>query len=105
MALIIALCITVELVHLVSGPAGLHSSFHLYTVHFQLVHDACHLFKEDEKIIPEDGGGQEEVMKVFYNTKPNIRRGTTSYIAKAIVNNLLDGEVRTESTDVSCCIS
>ena len=43
-------------------------------------------------------------MNSFYNTAANIQHGTGTYIAKAILNHLLDGDVHMYH-DSRCTVS
>ena len=58
---------------------------------FQLVKEAFDLFQKDRARL--QGDEKSDDMQSFYNTPPNVKHGTTSYIAKAVVNTLLDGEM------------
>ena len=60
----------------------------------QIVHEAFQLFQTERK---KEGEEKGDDMNSFYNTPPNVRHGTSTYIAKAIVNHLLDGDVNMRS--------
>ncbi len=66
------------------------------------MHQAFEQFQKDQSRLEEKE--KQDSMMEFYNTKANIQRGTTSYIAKAVLDNLLEGDV-TIVDDMACCIS
>ena len=66
-----------------------------------MVREAFDLFQKDQARL--EGAEKSDDMTAFYNTPPNIQPGTSSYIAKAVVNTLLDGEVNARVAD--CVIS
>jgi hypothetical protein len=74
----------------------------IFFFYFQLVQEAFQLFQAERA--KSDGTEKSDDMNAFYNTPPNVRLGTTSLIAKAVVNNLLEGEV-TGIEGQSCAIS
>ena len=67
------------------------------------MHEASELFQKDRSRL--QGDEKTDDMTAFYKTPPNIRHGTTAYIAKAVLSNLLDGEVKIDPSDTQCCIS
>ena len=68
----------------------------------QTIQDAFDDFQRDRSQL--EGHEKQDDMKCFFNTQPNIKHGTTGYIVKAVVKNLLDGDIKV-STDDLCCIS
>ena len=60
---------------------------------FQIIQEAFENFQRE--FSSRQGGEQEkqDTMAAFYSTPANTQGGTTSYIAKAIVNQLLDGNI------------
>ena len=69
---------------------------------FQTIKDAFDDFQKD--LNKQEGREKQDDMRLFLNTMPLVKRGTTSYIAKAVVKNLLDGDIRM-SFDEMCCVS
>ncbi|KAI0220911.1 Phosphorylase b kinase regulatory subunit beta [Lamellibrachia satsuma] len=69
----------------------------------KLVYEALQLFRADRERDGESTGDLEDDMQAFYNMPPNVQCGTTSYIAKAIVNNLLDGHLMPSSSSKTTC--
>jgi len=65
----------------------------------QVVHEAFDLFNKDSQL---EGEEKHDDMTAFYNTKQNMRHGTTSYLARAVVGLLLDGELK--SVDQTLCV-
>ena len=76
-------------------------TFQLVFTTFQLVHEAFQLFQKDQK---ELGHEKMDDMNAFYNTQPNVKHGTTSYLARAVIANLLDGDIHRVQTEM-CSIS
>lgn len=68
----------------------------------QTIQDAFDDFQKDRSRL--EGYEKQDDMRCFYNTLPNVKHGTTSYIIKAVVKNLLDGDIKV-STDDMCAIS
>ncbi len=68
---------------------------------FQTVHQAFQLFQTARRSEGEEKGDD---MNSFYNTAPNVQHGTSTYIAKAILNTLLDGNVHMHH-DSQCTVS
>ena len=68
----------------------------------QIVHEAFELFQKDRSQYYSEEKSDD--MNIFYNTPPNVRGGTTCYIAKAVMNQLLDGEVHMHD-DMQCTVS
>uniref|UniRef100_A0A452IV42 Phosphorylase b kinase regulatory subunit n=1 Tax=Gopherus agassizii TaxID=38772 RepID=A0A452IV42_9SAUR len=68
----------------------------------KLVKEAFHYFQKDE--IRLKGVEKQDDMTSFYNTPPMGKRGTCSYLTKAVMNLLLEGEVKPCSDD-PCTIS
>lgn len=66
---------------------------------FQLVQEAFELFVKDQ-----DGKQKRVDMTAFYDTLPNIRRGTTIYLVRATMNHLLDTDLL-GMNDFQCIIS
>ncbi|XP_074644676.1 phosphorylase b kinase regulatory subunit beta-like isoform X2 [Tubulanus polymorphus] len=69
----------------------------------KMIREAFDQFQRDRST--QTGNEKEDNMNTFFNTRPNAQGGTTSYIAKAVVNALLEGEVLMTSGDMVCCIS
>jgi phosphorylase kinase alpha/beta subunit len=65
----------------------------------KLVQEAFMLFQSDRSLY--EGEEKKDDMNLFYSTGPNVHRGTTTYIAKAVVNHLLEGEV--SAVDENLC--
>jgi phosphorylase kinase alpha/beta subunit len=68
----------------------------------QAIQDAFEEFQKDRNRL--EGHEKQDDMRCFFNTMPNIKHGTTSYIIKAVVKNLLDGDIKV-SVDEMCTIS
>ncbi|EPY76089.1 Phosphorylase b kinase beta regulatory chain isoform 1-like protein [Camelus ferus] len=68
----------------------------------KLVKEAFHEFQKDESRLKEVE--KQDDMTSFYNTPPLGRRGTCSYLTKAVMNSLLEGEVK-PSNDDPCLVS
>uniref|UniRef100_A0A8C0HB23 Phosphorylase b kinase regulatory subunit n=1 Tax=Chelonoidis abingdonii TaxID=106734 RepID=A0A8C0HB23_CHEAB len=68
----------------------------------KLVKEAFHYFQKDETRLK--GVEKQDDMTSFYNTAPVGRKGTCSYLTKAAMNLLLEGEVKPCSDD-PCTIS
>ena len=67
----------------------------------QLVCESFDMFQKDRS---KSGEEKQDNMNAFYNSPPNTKNGTTTYIARAVVNSLLQGEVRSQN-DESCSVS
>lgn len=68
--------------------------------HVQIIREAYDDFQRDLNQI--EGHEAHDDMHHFFNTPPNVRYGTTAYIAKAVIKNLLDGDLRTVAEDMCC---
>lgn len=68
----------------------------------KIIQEAYDEFQQDLNTM--EGREKEDDMHRFYNTPPNVRYGTTAYIAKAVIKNLLDGDLRVVSEDL-CSIA
>jgi len=60
------------------------------------------MYLREEKGVTE--GTQLYNMELFYQVPMNAPRGSTSYIVRATLNQLLDSELR-GVPDAQCCIS
>jgi len=69
---------------------------------FQTIQDAFEEYQKDRSRL--EGQEKQDDMRCFYNTLPNIKHGTTSYIIKAVVKNLLEGDIKVSMEDM-CCIA
>lgn len=69
---------------------------------FQLVHTAFAHFQRDRNA--SEQMEKSDDMNAFYATPPNAKRGTTTYIAKAVLDLLLEGEISGLSED-RCAVS
>lgn len=68
----------------------------------QLVHEAFTLFQRERSASEEMEKGDD--MNAFYSTPANVRHGTTTYIAKAVLEQLLEGEI-SGLADNRCSVS
>ncbi|GFR83463.1 phosphorylase b kinase regulatory subunit beta [Elysia marginata] len=68
----------------------------------KIIQEAYDDFQQDLNRM--EGREKQDDMHRFYNTPANVRYGTTAYIAKAVIKNLLDGDLRVVSEDM-CSIS
>ncbi|XP_075181557.1 phosphorylase b kinase regulatory subunit beta [Anomaloglossus baeobatrachus] len=68
----------------------------------RLVTEAFSDFQRDQNRL--QGAEKQEDMSAFYNTPPLGKRGTCSYLTKAVMNLLLEAEVR-PGTDDPCSVS
>ncbi|XP_052816202.1 phosphorylase b kinase regulatory subunit beta-like isoform X2 [Mya arenaria] len=66
------------------------------------ISDAFEEFQKDRSRL--EGDEKQDDMRQFFNTLPNIKHGTTSYIIKAVVKNLLDGDIKVSMEDM-CAIT
>lgn len=73
-----------------------------FHISFQIIREAYDDFQKDLGQI--EGREKQDDMHRFFNTPPNTQHGTTGYIAKAVVKNLLDGDLRHVAEDM-CCLS
>ena len=72
------------------------------TFSFQTIKDAFDEFQRD--LNKQEGREKQDDMRLFLNTQPLVKRGTTSYIAKSVVKNLLDGDFKMTLEEM-CSIS
>ncbi|XP_005099610.1 phosphorylase b kinase regulatory subunit beta isoform X2 [Aplysia californica] len=68
----------------------------------KIIQEAYEDFQQDLNRM--EGREKQDDMHRFFNTPPNVRYGTTAYIAKAVIKNLLDGDLRVVSEDL-CTIA
>ncbi|XP_071423764.1 phosphorylase b kinase regulatory subunit beta isoform X2 [Pithys albifrons albifrons] len=68
----------------------------------QVVQEAFHDFQKDHS--SPKGAENQNDMTAFYNTHPLGKKGTCSYLSKAVITLLLEGEVKPSSDD-PCTIS
>ncbi|PNJ62422.1 phosphorylase b kinase regulatory subunit beta isoform X1 [Pongo abelii] len=68
----------------------------------RLVKEAFNEFQKDQSQLKETE--KQDDMTSFYNTPPLGKRGTCSYLTKAVMNLLLEGEVKPNNDD-PCLIS
>ena len=68
----------------------------------QIIMEAFEEFQRD--LNKSEGHEKQDEMTKFYNTPPNVKHGTSRYLTKAVINNLLDGEMRFVSDDM-CSLS
>ncbi|NXF99712.1 KPBB kinase, partial [Sakesphorus luctuosus] len=68
----------------------------------QVVQEAFHDFQKDHS--SPKGVENQNDMTAFYNTHPLGKKGTCSYLSKAVITLLLEGEVKPSSDD-PCTIS
>ena len=78
----------------------LHSLYHVVFSR-QIVNEAFQLFQSARR---KEGEEKGDDMNSFYNTPPNVQHGTSTYIAKAILNDLLDGHVHMHA-EGQCSVS
>ncbi|XP_070186518.1 phosphorylase b kinase regulatory subunit beta-like isoform X2 [Littorina saxatilis] len=57
-------------------------------------------FEEFRKDLQLEHCSDQDVTTRFFNTPPNVRHGTTAYIAKAVMKELLDGDMRCLAEDI-----
>ncbi|NWT07734.1 KPBB kinase, partial [Vireo altiloquus] len=69
----------------------------------KVVQEAFHDFQKDHSSLKE-AENQQSDMTAFYNTHPLGKRGTCSYLSKAVITLLLEGEMK-PSNDDPCTIS
>lgn len=68
----------------------------------KVVQEAFHDFQKDHN--RPKGAEHQDDMTAFYNTHPVGKKGTCSYLSKAVISLLLEGDVKT-SNDDPCTIS
>jgi phosphorylase kinase alpha/beta subunit len=61
-------------------------------VEVKFIQDSFEKFQKD--LSREEGHEKQDDMRIFFNTHPNIKHGTTSYITKAVLRTLLEGEIK-----------
>lgn len=71
-------------------------------ISLQMVHEAFEMFQKDRSVRDEEE--KQDSMNSFYNCPANLKHGTTSYIARAVLNLLLEGEIH-RAQDVSCSLT
>jgi phosphorylase kinase alpha/beta subunit len=64
----------------------------------QIISDAFEAFQRD--LSKSEGHEKQDDMTKFFNTPPHVKQGTSRYLTKAVINSLLDGEMRVESEDM-----
>lgn len=72
-------------------------------LYMQLVLEAFNLFQSDPNRI-NTTAEKVDSMNAFFNTAPNVQRGSTTYISRAIINQLLDGTVHV-SNGMECIVT
>jgi len=77
--------------------------FHQGTNMDKIIQEAYQEFQNDLTAM-EGSAKKTDDMHRFFNTPPNVRYGTTAYIAKSVIKNLLDGDLGIMSDDI-CSIS
>lgn len=68
----------------------------------QIILDAFEEFQRD--LSKSEGHEKQDEMTKFYSTPPNVKHGTSRYLTKAVINNLLEGEMKFVSDDM-CSVS
>ncbi|ELT96852.1 hypothetical protein CAPTEDRAFT_4204 [Capitella teleta] len=68
----------------------------------KIVNEAFEMFQKDRSQREEEE--KQDSMNSFYNSPANLKHGTTSYIARAALNLLLEGEIN-RTQDLSCVLS
>ncbi|NWS73672.1 KPBB kinase, partial [Crotophaga sulcirostris] len=68
----------------------------------KVVQEAFHDFLKDHSSLK--GSENQDDMTAFYNTQPTGKKGTCSYLSKAVITLLLEGEMKASSDD-PCTIS
>lgn len=68
----------------------------------KVVQEAFHNFQKDHS--RPKGAEKQDDMTAFYNTHPTGKKGTCSYLSKAVITLLLEGEMK-PSNDDPCTIS
>lgn len=58
----------------------------------QIIQDSFEDFQRDKA--RDKGSEKQDDMRIFFNTPPNVKHGTTSYITKAVLRTLLEGEIK-----------
>lgn len=67
----------------------------------KIIREAYDDFQQDLNQL--EGREKQDDMHIFFNTPPNVRGGTTAYIAKSVVRSLLEGDLRAVPDDM-CCV-
>ncbi|KAK6186118.1 hypothetical protein SNE40_008216 [Patella caerulea] len=73
-------------------------SFHQSVNMDRIIQEAFDEFQKD--LSQSEGREKQDDMKCFFNTPPNIKRGTTSYIGKVVIKILLDGELNVPTEEM-----
>ncbi|KAM4638552.1 phosphorylase b kinase regulatory subunit beta isoform 5-T6 [Amazona ochrocephala] len=68
----------------------------------KVVQEAFHDFQKDHSL--PKGSEKQDDMTAFYNTHPIGKKGTCSYLSKAVITLLLEGEMK-PSNDDPCTVS
>lgn len=68
----------------------------------KIILDAFEEFQRD--LSKSEGHEKQDEMTKFYSTPPNVKHGTSRYLTKAVINNLLEGEMKFVSDDM-CSVS
>uniref|UniRef100_K1RC00 Phosphorylase b kinase regulatory subunit n=1 Tax=Magallana gigas TaxID=29159 RepID=K1RC00_MAGGI len=68
----------------------------------KIIMDAFEEFQRD--LSKSEGHEKQDEMTKFYSTPPNVKHGTSRYLTKAVINNLLEGEMKFVSDDM-CSVS
>ncbi|VDI71727.1 phosphorylase kinase alpha/beta subunit [Mytilus galloprovincialis] len=58
----------------------------------KIIQDSFEDFQRDKA--KDKGSEKQDDMRIFFNTPPNVKHGTTSYITKAVLRTLLEGEIK-----------
>ncbi|XP_056008769.1 phosphorylase b kinase regulatory subunit beta-like isoform X2 [Ostrea edulis] len=64
----------------------------------RMISDAFEAFQRD--LNKSEGHEKQDDMTKFFNTPPHVKQGTSRYLTKAVINSLLDGEMKVESEDM-----
>ncbi len=64
--------------------------------------DAFEEFQRD--LSKSEGHEKQDEMTKFNSMPPNVKQGTSRYLNKAVINNLLEGEMKFMSDDM-CSVS
>ena len=68
----------------------------------QLVHGAFEMFQKERSLREEEE--KQDSMNSFYNAPANLKHGTTSYIARAVLDLLLEGDIK-QTQHLACSVS
>ncbi|XP_077982243.1 phosphorylase b kinase regulatory subunit beta-like isoform X2 [Glandiceps talaboti] len=68
----------------------------------QLLKEAFEDFQRTQSELEQEE--KKDTMQAFYNTPPYAKRGTASYMAKAVTHRLLEGDVQVDATE-PCSVS